>query len=906
MNNKKVTRLLAAVFILLLYSCETQPDVPLIASEVVATSTTTTTVRAPVMIISQAPATTTTTTTVAPPPKPKLPSISEPEYRNLFATVNDSFQDILFHEIDVLLPEAFTQASAQFQNAKMHYEIQIWRWPYDGEAAYPFAGDLRNSGIILKGIFEKGLPLRSDAEKLKAEALANLSRSEGIPATAAKRLAKAKDEFAQGIDANTRAEYRSSIASFRRAILLYQSADERAQAESLKSKVEASGYGRYSPYHSAEATRFLQEDEALSALSGSDAVAANKALARGTELLQKASRSYEYILAWGAEREALEARDKALIARQGADWLHSDINAPEEYSDAALKLSDAEGRQESGHFNEATALYGEAASGFEIARLTAGNREYAAKATLEAAEQAVKAQSVKLKVQGYEKDENFLEAESLLAKADDALLTANFEASRMDSLEALNQVAISESRLQAQISAREEADRLAIEARLRSAEENAAALATQLAAKAAELAAKTAELEALRAASALREAEMQAQAERDAAEKALLERQAAAARAEASRLEAERLAQEASRREMAQREEAAQLAEQAAAEQLEASERLASEKAAAAREAINAANQRYSWAVSKNAMNNYPEALAAGSEAIAAAIAALESGKTETASAQAESALAILSGIKEYADLPAAYIVDLLPERKNIDSLSSIAAAEYGYNDLNKWSILYEANKAELRDPSNPNLLLSGQVIVIPSIRGETRSGTWDPKKTYPRFEKRESTETEARSALDKAKAAIDQARTAYTAAVARNARNNYPESLAQGLRDLEASRRAYDSGDSLTAASKATSANAVFESIREFAPLPAKYKIGLMPARRDIDSLWGIAASSFGYSDPYKWTILYQANKATLPDPSNPNLLLPGQLIVIPSVSGERREGLWDPKKTYPSFGKR
>ncbi|PKL06478.1 MAG: hypothetical protein CVV53_04115, partial [Spirochaetae bacterium HGW-Spirochaetae-9] len=153
--------------------------------------------------------------------------------------------------------------------------------------------------------------------------------------------------------------------------------------------------------------------------------------------------------------------------------------------------------------------------------------------------------------------------------------------------------------------------------------------------------------------------------------------------------------------------------------------------------------------MSKNANNNYPEALASGEVALGNASSALSSGDTETALAQARSAFATLSSIKEYAEFPAAYIIDLLPERKNIDSFTSIAAAEYGYNDHRKWPVLYEANRSILKDPSNPNLLLSGQTVVIPSIKNELRSGIWDPKKTYPVFEKGPDSDSEVLGAID-------------------------------------------------------------------------------------------------------------------------------------------------------------
>ena len=89
-----------------------------------------------------------------------------------------------------------------------------------------------------------------------------------------------------------------------------------------------------------------------------------------------------------------------------------------------------------------------------------------------------------------------------------------------------------------------------------------------------------------------------------------------------------------------------------------------------------------------------------------------------------------------------------------------------------------------------------------------------------------------------------------------------------------------------------------------EFAPLPAKYVVRLIPERRDC--LWRIAEYSFIYNNPLKWPVLYEANKKTFKDPSNPDLIFPGQVLVIPSIKGEARDGTWDSKKTYQPLAKK
>jgi nucleoid-associated protein YgaU len=75
---------------------------------------------------------------------------------------------------------------------------------------------------------------------------------------------------------------------------------------------------------------------------------------------------------------------------------------------------------------------------------------------------------------------------------------------------------------------------------------------------------------------------------------------------------------------------------------------------------------------------------------------------------------------------------------------------------------------------------------------------------------------------------------------------------------------------------------------------LPRYYIVRLIPDRRDC--FWRIAEYDFVYGDPWKWPILYQANKSKIPDIDNPDLIEPGTVIEIPSIAGERREGTWDP----------
>ena len=62
------------------------------------------------------------------------------------------------------------------------------------------------------------------------------------------------------------------------------------------------------------------------------------------------------------------------------------------------------------------------------------------------------------------------------------------------------------------------------------------------------------------------------------------------------------------------------------------------------------------------------------------------------------------------------------------DSLWKIASYDFIYGDGNLWKKIYEANKDKIKDP---NIIINGQILLIPSLKGETRDGTYDPNNEY-------------------------------------------------------------------------------------------------------------------------------------------------------------------------------
>ena len=83
----------------------------------------------------------------------------------------------------------------------------------------------------------------------------------------------------------------------------------------------------------------------------------------------------------------------------------------------------------------------------------------------------------------------------------------------------------------------------------------------------------------------------------------------------------------------------------------------------------------------------------------------------------------------------------------------------------------------------------------------------------------------------------------------------------------------------------------AILAEIPDAPVLAAQYRVKTWNGERDC--LWNIAGRKEIYGDPFKWRVIYNANKNKLPVPGNPNRIEPGTLLDIPSIAGEYRAGV-------------
>lgn len=153
-----------------------------------------------------------------------------------------------------------------------------------------------------------------------------------------------------------------------------------------------------------------------------------------------------------------------------------------------------------------------------------------------------------------------------------------------------------------------------------------------------------------------------------------------------------------------------------------------------AEDTIKMAKNQIVWAEKIDAPHTFPMAYTSAKDNLANAESSFEAEDYAKATEYAKASLAALDGIREVTPLPEFYIVKPWAETK--DCYWNISGRPYVYNNPLLWENLYQANKSAMPKPEDPNLIHPGMKMKIPSLTGEYRSGTYDPKKTYDTYGK--------------------------------------------------------------------------------------------------------------------------------------------------------------------------
>lgn len=126
-------------------------------------------------------------------------------------------------------------------------------------------------------------------------------------------------------------------------------------------------------------------------------------------------------------------------------------------------------------------------------------------------------------------------------------------------------------------------------------------------------------------------------------------------------------------------------------------------------------------------------------------------------------------------------------------------------------------------------------------------------------------------------------------------------EALAAAKAQEEAEAKARAEAEALAAAQAQAELEAQQKAAAPSGTYPEYYIIHDWEKTRDC--FWNIAAKPYVYNDPFKWEVLYEANRGVLDNATNPDVIQPEIKIRIPSLAGEVREGTYDPSVEYKVF---
>lgn len=161
-------------------------------------------------------------------------------------------------------------------------------------------------------------------------------------------------------------------------------------------------------------------------------------------------------------------------------------------------------------------------------------------------------------------------------------------------------------------------------------------------------------------------------------------------------------------------------------------------------------------------------------------------------------------------------------------------------------------------------------------------------------FVKKMLAKADADKAMKAASKKIDYAKSI-------GAERNFPMAYSSAQKSYASAQESYNGEDYESATAYANQVLTALADIKEITPLPEFYVV--RPWADTKDCYWNISGRNYVYDNPLLWENLYQANKENMPRPNDPNLILPGMKMKIPSITGEYREGTYDPSKKYDGY---
>ncbi len=825
-----------------------------------------------------------------PQEQPQQPSVEKYELQNLFQQANTLKAEATDFDLNSVDPDGFLAASNKHDAVAAQYQDLV-ETPaeYDGVKAYPLKQDLEDLVAAWTQVVEKGLPLRADAEKNAADETRAAAMNADAPSQAPAQYDAGLQYYSQASTEYDAANYKEAITSYQLAGAAFDSAAAAAEVNVLRADIEKNGYSGYESiqtYFSMGEDKYKEAQDLWQKNTLDDIKAS-------TAAFKEAQSYYSFVETKGSELKAIEGKDKAVAAQEEALQVKADVNAPDDYQQAVDILAEADKNMQDGSYASAYSGYLDAVSAFEASRDVASAKEQEVTDAIAKAETGFAEAKDRASELGLEENIYLTAAAEHLDKAKALKEEVQYNDALFETNEVFNYIGLSDNFVQEETQTREKARLEQLEKDKADADAAIADAKTRIAwADEVDLKSDYPQ-EYTDASTSMSGAEIAYNNEKYAPAKTLAEEVSTT------------LSDEFQQQVLAAREAAKAKAAQA---DEEARQKAADKEAADA--AIADAEARMAWANENQVRTDYPDQYQESSVAMVGAYVAYGNEDYVLSKEKAEEVSGILSNdfqaqvaseraAKEQLAKDKATADEVLPkarERMAWADQNNIKA-EYPQEYTDASTSMSGAEIAYNNEKYAPATELANEVLSI-------LSPDFEAKVAADRAEKaKQTSEAAIAENMKYAQTAIADAQSRYDWAASKNAANNYPELFKQGGDALADAKTAFNALDYTRAKDLAAQSYWALMQINEFAPLPATYVVRLIPQRRDC--LWRIAEYAFIYNNPYKWPVLYQANKATFKDPSNPDLIFPGQVLKIPSIKGETRDGVWDPNKTYQPLAK-
>ncbi|MCX7024258.1 MAG: hypothetical protein NT080_06520 [Spirochaetes bacterium] len=291
------------------------------------------------------------------------------------AAVRKKAFDLKLFEV---LPDDYRAADESYGTAKAAYDAKN-----SAEAETGF----RKSTGMFEDVIARGITILEQEKKARAVEMKTAAVKEGALENAPQWYGDAENAFADAEALAASGDHEGAIAAYENARLLYELAQKRTRAASLKSRIDEKELSSFDSGNYAIATEKLQFADSSYSTDPEAAL----------DALDEAILRYNLVVQKGYENYAASRKEPADDSKNKADEIKAPVAVKADYEAAQAVYDEANAAMAAGRYEEAAASYDQAQSLFEKAWETATVKKEAATKALDSLEETTAVSEQKIK-----------------------------------------------------------------------------------------------------------------------------------------------------------------------------------------------------------------------------------------------------------------------------------------------------------------------------------------------------------------------------------------------------------------------------------------------------------------------------------------------------------------------------